>query len=73
MKPDEVIVIKPLTKKMKDKIKQFGNIWRISNLSDDPNKIMIETMGIVHCGKYPYSRWVIIGVDIEIVENIAQS
>jgi len=54
----KVLVI-PLCKKVKDKVKAHGKIWNaVKNVDGETH---LETLVPVHKGGYPYSMWVVEG------------
>lgn len=63
------IRIKGISRKMKNKIKEHGDIWNLKTILGDYR--MIETLKPVHNeGKYPYGIWAKLGEDIEVLEEI---
>lgn len=46
----------PLSTKMRQKVKQYGEIWRA--IGFDGERTSIETLKPVHAGGHPYATWV---------------
>ena len=65
-----LLQIQGITTKMRNKIRMHGYTWRAgptppANLGE---RIMISTLQPVHAGGKPYSIWVMIGKDIDVLE-----
>lgn len=59
--------LKGLTFKMRNKINEHGPWW---NADGDDGEVTISTLNKVHNRNlYPYSTWVKIGIDVEILDK----
>lgn len=64
------VKVKPISGKMKSKVKEHGGVWNLIQRKD--GKADIETLKGVHCGgKYPYGTWVEEGKDVEPLEEVS--
>ena len=62
----QIITIKGITHKMKNRIQEHGPIWMVENKED--KRLMITPVNPID-HEFPYSTWVLVGIDIEIVEE----
>jgi hypothetical protein len=59
----------PLSKKMREKVKQHGKVWWVRAKTDDEIRLSpdkrwsLRTLGAVHAGGYPYELWALPGKD----------
>jgi len=51
---------------MKNRVREHGPIWMVENRED--KKLMITPVDPVN-HEFPYSTWVLVGTDIEIIEE----
>lgn len=59
----------PLSKKMKDKVNQHGDIWNLKLRDFLSNRVSLETLeGVHNKGTEPYAVWCTLGVDVKIEE-----
>ena len=57
----------PITKKMKSKVKEHGDIWLLETVRD--GMMLISTINNVHDrGRYPYSVWITDGVEAAVFD-----
>lgn len=55
----------PLSTKMRQKVKQYGEIW-ITNGKQEDGRFSISTTIPVHKGGHPYSVWIVDGKDCKL-------
>lgn len=63
------ITIRGITHKMKNRVREHGSIWMVEKKNE--KRLMITPVNPVD-REFPYSAWVLVGTDIEIIEEIGK-
>jgi hypothetical protein len=64
----QYIKIKPLTLKMKNRVKEHGENWEVIDWGTTTDFILIMPSAIKNPDK-PYMKWVVLGKDVEIINE----